>query len=149
MKHGSLTFTQYHTKSWCYHKPASATKLMKIFLFIEPADASSECVHPERHLGLLHVLLFNADSASAVSTLAFLKPQMLVRFSILFRPVNILLEHRIGLKGLELGFEAVEGVAVSAAVGATTGVGEVVTIILGLIARSTPGTITMSLIKVR
>ena len=94
---------------------------------------------PEGHLGLLHIVLLHASSADAVSTLSFLKAQMLIRLYIIFGPMNVLLKDRIGLESFEFGLKAVESVAMSAAVGATTGVGEVITIVLGFVTRSSPG----------
>ena len=63
---------------------------------------------------------------------------MLIRLGIVFGTVNVLLEDRIGLESFEFGLEAVQSVAVGAAVGATTGVGEVVAIVLRLVTGSAP-----------
>ena len=49
-----------------------------------------------------------------------------------------LLEDRIRLDSLELGLEIADGVTMGAAIGTTTGIGEVVAIILGLVTRSAP-----------
>ena len=50
----------------------------------------------------------------------------------------LFLEDRIRLDSLEFGLEIADGVTMRAAIGTTTGVGEVVAIILGLITRSAP-----------
>jgi len=52
--------------------------------------------------------------------------------------VDVFLEDWIGLDGFKLGLEAVDGVAVGATIGATTSIGEVVAIVLGLVTRSPP-----------
>ena len=67
---------------------------------------------------------------------------MLLPITIFLSSVNILFKHRICVKSFELGLEAIEGVTVGTAVGATTSIGEIVAIILGLVARGSPETET-------
>lgn len=50
----------------------------------------------------------------------------------------LLLKNRIRLDSLELGLEITNGVTMRATIGTTTGIGEVVAIILGLVTRSAP-----------
>ena len=52
--------------------------------------------------------------------------------------MELFLEDRIRLDSLEFGLEIADGVTVRAAIGTTTGIGEVVAIILGLVTRSAP-----------
>ena len=52
--------------------------------------------------------------------------------------MKFLLEHRLGLEGLEFGLEVGDGMAVRAAIGTTTGIGEVVAIVLALLAWGSP-----------
>jgi hypothetical protein len=64
---------------------------------------------------------------------------MLIHVSILGLSTMIFfLEDRVSIGSLEFGLEVTDGMAVGAAVGATTGVGEVVAIVLGLVSRSAP-----------
>ena len=111
---------------------------MKTSFFVRPAGASSERVHDKLHLDPLDILLFDTGSADTVSALPLLKPQVLIRLNIVFGSVNILLEDRLGFECLKFSLEAVKGTAVSAAIGATAGVGEGITIVLGLISWSSP-----------
>ena len=57
---------------------------------------------------------------------------------ILGSTMKLLLEDRVGLKGLELGLEIGDVVGVLAAIGAATGIGEIVPIVMGLFSRSAP-----------
>ena len=52
--------------------------------------------------------------------------------------MELFLEDRIRLDSLEFGLEIADGVTMRAAIRTTTGVGEVVAIILGLVTRSAP-----------
>lgn len=64
---------------------------------------------------------------------------MLIHVGVIFEGAMVLLlEDRIRLDGLELGLEITDGVTMRAAIGTTTGIGEVVAIILGLVTRSAP-----------
>jgi hypothetical protein len=54
------------------------------------------------------------------------------------RPVQVLLEHGLGLDGLELGLEVLEPGRVAAAVGAAAGVGQVEALVLDLFALDAP-----------
>ena len=64
---------------------------------------------------------------------------MIIHVSVIFECAMVfLLEDRIRLDSLELGLEIADGVTMGAAVGTTTGIGEVVAIILGLVTRSAP-----------
>lgn len=83
-------------------------------------------------------LLFNACAASAVSTLGFLQAHVLVLHILILGSVEVFLEHGIRLYGFELGLEIGDVMAMGAAIGSTTGIGEIVTIVLALIARVTP-----------
>ena len=64
---------------------------------------------------------------------------MIIHVGVIFEcAMVLLLEDRIRLDSLELGLEITNGVTMRAAIGTTTGVGEVVAIILGLVTRSAP-----------
>lgn len=66
-------------------------------------------------------------------------PHMIIQVGVIFECAMVLfLKDRIRLDSLEFGLEIVDGVTVRAAIGTTTGVGEVVAIILGLVTRSAP-----------
>lgn len=103
-----------------------------------PALSSRRFVVHNSHLGFLDVLLLNAGSADAVSTVTLLKIQRLVHFGIVLRPMNILLKDRIGLNSLEFGLETIQTMAVGATIGATTGIGEIVTVVLRLVTWKSP-----------
>lgn len=51
--------------------------------------------------------------------------------------MELFFEHRVFVRSLKLGLKVAEGL--SAAVGATTGIGEVITIVLRLLAIAAPG----------
>ncbi len=63
---------------------------------------------------------------------------MLIHSGVVLGAMDVFLEDWIGLNGFKLGLEAVDGVAVGAAIGATTSVGEIVAIVLGFVPRSSP-----------
>ena len=52
--------------------------------------------------------------------------------------MNVLLKNWVGLASLKLGLEIIKGMAVGAAVGTTTGIGEVIAIVLGFVTGGTP-----------
>ena len=64
---------------------------------------------------------------------------MIIHVGVIFeRAMVLLLENRIRFDSLKLGLEVTDSVTVRAAIGTTTGIGEVVAIILGLVTRSAP-----------
>ena len=84
------------------------------------------------------LLFFNAATAGTVHTVPLLETQMLIHASIILCSMVFLLKDGISLDGLKLGLEIANGTAMGAAVGTTTGIGEVVAIILRLVTRSAP-----------
>ena len=60
--------------------------------------------------------------------------------------VHFFLEDGLGLDGLELGFEVLREVAGGGRVGATAWVGDVVTVVLELVALTAPGKIGLELV---
>lgn len=95
-------------------------------------------MYRESHLGLLEILLLYASRANAIGALPLFKCQMVIHGGIVFGPMNVFFEDRIRLDGFKFGLEAVDGMTMRAAIRATTGVGEIVAIILRLVAWSTP-----------
>ena len=66
-------------------------------------------------------------------------PHMIIHVGVILEcAMVLLLKDRIRLNSLELGLEITNGVTMRAAIGTTTGIGEVVAIILGLVTRSAP-----------
>jgi len=66
---------------------------------------------------------------------------MLIHGSIILSCTMVfLLEDRVRLGCLEFGLKIADGSAVGAAIGSMTGIGEVVTIVLGLVTWSAPTT---------
>lgn len=85
------------------------------------------------------LLFFNASTTGAPGRLLLMQLRVIVRLvHIGGSAVNLLLEDRLGIGGFEFGLEITDGMAMGAAVGATAGIGEVVAIILHLIARAAP-----------
>lgn len=90
------------------------------------------------HLDLLgYFLLFNAGTAGAIEAVRFVKAHGLI-FHFSLGSVIFLFEDYIRLDGLEFGLEVADGMAMGAAVGATTSVGEGVAIIVLFFARTAP-----------
>lgn len=88
--------------------------------------------------GLLRMLLlFHARTASAVGALGLFQTHVLI-LHVLLRSVKVFLKHRLGLDSLELGLEVGDVMAMGAAVGTTTGIGELVAIVLTLLAWGAP-----------
>ena len=86
------------------------------------------------------LLFLNTTTTKTIRAIALLKPQMLVYPGIIFLcSVVFFLKDRIGLNSLKLGLEVANGTTMRTAVGTTTGIGEIVTIVLRLIAGGTPG----------
>lgn len=127
---------------------AGASILME-YSSAQPADTSSvirsstdqEYIHNESHSGFLQILFLDTSSAYTISALPFLECQILIHVRVVFGSMDIFLEDWIGLDSFEFGLEAVDGVTVGAAVGATTSVGKVVAIILRLVTRSSPNAV--------
>ena len=66
-------------------------------------------------------------------------PHMIIQVGVILECAMVLfLEDRIRLDSLEFGLEVADGVTMRAAIGTTTGIGEVIAIILGLVTRSAP-----------
>jgi len=82
-----------------------------------------------RSLVLSNLLLVNGGSANAVCALTLFMVQLL---HVLFGWTILLLEDRVSLNMLELGLEPVDVMAVGAAVGTTSSIGELVPIVLRL-----------------
>lgn len=85
------------------------------------------------------LLFLNATTADAIRAISLLETQVLIYPSIILCPMVFFLKDGIGLDSLELGLEVANGMTVRAAVGTTTGIGEVVTIVLRLVTGSAPG----------
>lgn len=83
-------------------------------------------------------LLLDARTAGAVSGLGLLQRHVLLLQFIALRTMVFFLKHGFGFDGFEFGLEVGDRVTVRAAIGTTTGVGELVPIILTLLARSAP-----------
>ena len=92
------------------------------------------------HLNLLDViLLLDASSAGALSRLFFLESKLFGILAIGRSSVIGFFKDRIGLDGLKLGLEARKTSSTEgAAVGAATGVGKVVSVVLGFVAGLAP-----------
>ena len=99
--------------------------------------AAGHHVYP---LNLLDVvLLFNAAPAGALSRLLLLKPKVIGVLALGRSPVVGFFEDRIGLDGFKLSLEARKATgAEGAAVGAATGIGEGVSVVLGFDASLAP-----------
>ena len=66
-------------------------------------------------------------------------PHMIVQVGVILGCAMVLfLEHRIRLDSLEFGLKIADGVTMRTAIRTTTGIGEVVAIVLGLVTRSAP-----------
>ena len=84
------------------------------------------------------LFFLNAPTADTISAVSLLKSQMLIHLSLILRSMVFFFKNWIGLDCLELGLEVTNGTAMRTAVGATTGVCEVVAIVLRFIPRSAP-----------
>lgn len=87
-------------------------------------------------------MLFFLDtgSADAVRALAFLEGQRIL-FVNTFDSMKLFFEDRIRLDCLKFGLKVANGMTVRATIGSTTGVGEIIAVILGLIAWGAPVTL--------
>ena len=85
------------------------------------------------------LLFLNATTADTIRAISLLETQMLIYPPIILRPMIFFLKDGIGLDGLEFGLEVANGMTMGAAVGTTTGIGEVVPIILRLVTGGAPG----------
>ena len=83
------------------------------------------------------LLFLNAVVADAIRAIPLFETQMLIHPGILC-PMIFFLKDRIGLDSLELGLEVTKSMTMRAAVGTTTGIGEVVAIVLRLVTRGAP-----------
>ena len=85
-------------------------------------------------------LLLNTSPAATLGTILLLQCKHVFRIHLAgLRSMKLLFEDRIGLDRLKLGLEITNVVTVGgAAVGATTGVGEIVAVVLGFFAGMTP-----------
>ena len=87
------------------------------------------------------LLFLNASATGALGRLLLVQLRVIVHLvEIGGSAVKLLLEDGLGVRGFEFGLEITNGMAVSAAVGATASVGEVVTIVLHLVSRAAPMT---------
>ena len=110
--------------------------------FRSPSQPPQSAVfHCGSHLDLLRMLLFlNTTTADTIRAISLLEAQMFVYPSIiLLCSMVFFLKDRIGLNSLKLGLEVANGTTMRTAVGATTGIGEIVAIVLRLITRGAPG----------
>ena len=86
------------------------------------------------------LLFLNTTAADTVRAISLLEAQMLVYSGIiLLCSMVFFLKDRIGLDSLKLGLEVANGTTMRTAVGTTTGVGEIVAIVLRLITGGAPG----------
>lgn len=86
------------------------------------------------------LLFLNATTADAIRAISLLETQMLIYPSIILCcPVVFFLKDGICLDRLELGLEVANGMTMGTAVGTTTGIGEVVAIVLRLVTGGAPG----------
>ena len=104
----------------------SSNQMMPAFWLICPAKLYR---HHKDQLLLGQLIFFHGSSANAVCALALLVSQVL---HVLLVWTVFLFEDGVGFDMLELGFEAVDVMAVGAAVGTTSGVGELVSVVLRL-----------------
>ena len=81
----------------------------------------------------------DAATADATSAISLLEVQMVIHPGLIFGTMIFFLKYGIGFNSLKLGLEVANGVTMSTAVGTTTGIGEVVAIVLRLVTRGTPG----------
>ena len=81
----------------------------------------------------------NAATADATSAISLFELQTVIHPGLIFGTMIFFLEYGIGFNSLKFGLEVANGVTMSTAVGATTGIGEVVAIVLRLVTRGTPG----------
>ena len=92
------------------------------------------------HLDLPRMFFFlNAATADATSAISLLEVQMFIHPGLIFGTMVFFLKYGIGFNSLELGLEVANGMTMSTAVGTTTGIGEIVAIILRLVTRGAPG----------
>lgn len=84
------------------------------------------------------LLFLNATTADTIRAISLFETQMLICPSS-FRPMVFFLKDGIGFDSLELGLEVANGMTMRTAVGTTTGIGEVVAIVLRLVTRGAPG----------
>lgn len=97
-----------------------------------------EFMYHENRLGLLEILLLYASRADAIGALPLLECQMVVHCGVVLGPMNVFFKHWISLDSFKFGLEVVDGMTMGAAVGAATGVGKVVAIVLRLVAWGAP-----------
>ena len=85
------------------------------------------------------LLFLNTTTADTIRAISLLEAQTFVYPSIiLLCSMVFFLKDRIGLDSLKLGLEVANGTTMRTAVGATTGIGEIVAIVLRLITRGAP-----------
>lgn len=84
--------------------------------------------------------VIHAHTASAVSTLGFRQAPVLCLQFLTGHSMEVLLEHGLRLHGFEFGLEIGDCMAMGATIGTTTGVGELVAIVLALFAGGAPST---------
>ena len=86
------------------------------------------------------LFFLNATTADTIRAISLLEAQMLVYPDIiLLCSMVFFLKDRIGLNSLKLGLEVANGTTMRTAVGTTTGIGEIVAIVLRLITGGAPG----------
>ena len=83
-------------------------------------------------------LFLDTSRANAISTLSLFKATHMSFIILLNLRAILLLEDRISFDGFEFGFEIGDVVAMRAGIGATTRIGEIVAVVLGLVTRGAP-----------
>lgn len=90
-------------------------------------------------------LFLNTTTTDTIRAISLFKAQMLVYPGIIrLCSMVFFLKDWIGLDSLKLGLEVANGTTMRTAVGTTTGIGEIVAIILRLIAGGAPGGMLIS-----
>ena len=84
------------------------------------------------------LFLLNAATASAIGTLLLVQAWHVVVLGAASGSMIFFFEDRIRLDGFKFGLEVADSIAMGAAVGATTGVGKVIAIVLSFFAITAP-----------
>lgn len=84
------------------------------------------------------LLLFHTGHAGAVSALGLFQAHMLLFHVLVLRSVIVFFKHGLGFDCLELGLEIGDVMPMGAAIGTTTGIGELIAIVLALLTWRAP-----------
>lgn len=90
------------------------------------------------------LLLFHAGHAGAIGALSLFQSHMLLFHILRLSSMIVFFKHGLGFDGLELSLEIGDVVAVGAAIRATTGIGELIAIVLALLSWRSPITLPSS-----